>query len=31
MASELGWSEAQRAREIQALARVYEAAATRGN
>ena len=31
MASELGWSAAQRAKEIQALARVYEAAATRGN
>ena len=31
MASELGWSAARRASEIQALARVYEAAATRGN
>lgn len=31
MASELGWSEARRAGEIQALSRVYDAAATRGN
>lgn len=31
MAAELGWSDDRRAREIQALSRVYEAAATRGN
>ena len=31
MADELGWSEARRAKEVQALARVYEAAATPGN
>ncbi|WP_291982268.1 glycerol-3-phosphate dehydrogenase/oxidase [Luteitalea sp.] len=31
MADELGWSEARRAKEVQALARVYEAATTPGN
>lgn len=31
MGSELGWSEDRRVREMQALARVYDAAATRGN
>lgn len=31
MAAELGWSDERRAKEVQSLGRVYEAAATRGN
>jgi hypothetical protein len=31
MTNELGWSVTRRADEIQALARVYDAAVTRGN